>query len=86
MARMTRNIHEKQDYCEFEIKDCKYQDIYGFESYQELEDNVDCDLTLAIDKLGELEDIMSKYRIRSVKKLDLILAKYFKEKKYVKKV
>lgn len=54
--RLTRNIRKKQDYCEFELKKCRYQDIYGFEKYSELEENVDCDLTLAIDKLGQLED------------------------------
>ena len=57
MSRLTRNIRNKQNYCEFEIKDCKYQFLYSFEKYSELEDYVDCDLTLAIDKLGQLEDI-----------------------------
>jgi len=61
--RFTRNIRKKQDYCEFELKDCPYKDIYGFEKYSELEENVDCDLSLAIDKLGKLEDIEQYYGI-----------------------
>ena len=54
--RFTKNIRKKQDYCEFELKNCSYKDIYGFEKYSELEENVDCELTLAIDKLGYIED------------------------------
>ncbi len=55
--RFTRNIHNRQDYCEFEVKNCPYKDIYGLEKYSELEENVDCDLSIAIDKLGAHEDI-----------------------------
>ena len=61
--RFTRNIHKKQDYCEFEVKDCPYQSIYDFEDYEEIEGNVDCELTLAIDKLGKLEDIEQYYGV-----------------------
>ena len=68
--RLTRNIRKKQDYCEFELKKCRYQDIYDFEKYSELEENVDCDLTLAIDKLGQLEDILEKYAITDIEQLD----------------
>ena len=57
MSRLTKNISDKQTYCGYEIKKCKYQQIYDFKKYDELEDYVDCDLTLAIDKLGKLEDI-----------------------------
>ena len=56
MSRLTKNISDKQTYCGYEIKECKYQQIYDFKKYDELEDYVDCDLTLAIDKLGKLED------------------------------
>ena len=57
MGRLTKNISGKQTYCGYEIKKCKYQQIYDFKKYVELEDYVDCDLTLAIDKLGKIEDI-----------------------------
>ena len=57
MSRLTKNISDKQTYCGYEIKKCKYQQIYDFKKYDELEDYVDCDLTLAIDKLDKLEDI-----------------------------
>ena len=57
MKRLTKNISDKQTYCGYEVKDCKYQQLYDFEEYNELEDYVDCELTLAIDKLGQLEDL-----------------------------
>ena len=57
MSRLTKNISDKQTYCGYEVKNCKYQQLYDFEEYNELEDYVDCDLTLAIDKLGQLEDL-----------------------------
>lgn len=57
MNRLTKNISNKQTYCGYEVKDCKYQQIYDFKRYNELEDYVDSDLTLAIDKLGKLEDL-----------------------------
>lgn len=60
--RFTRNIRDEQDYCEFEVKDCPYQSIYDFEDYEEIEDNVDCELTLANDKLGAHEDIEEKIK------------------------
>ena len=61
--RFTKNIRNKQNYCEFELKKCRYQDIYGFEKYKEIEEYADCDLTLAIDKLGQLEDIEEEYGV-----------------------
>lgn len=61
MSRLTKNISDKQTYCGYEVKKCKYQQIYDFERYDELEDYVDCDLTLAVDKLGKLEDLEEKY-------------------------
>ena len=61
--RLTQKISHRQNYCAYEVKGAKYKDIYGFEKYSELEDNVDCELTLAIDKLGQLEDIEDKIKI-----------------------
>lgn len=55
--RLTKDISRYQGYCQFELKDCRYKDIYNFEHYSELEECVDCDLTLGIDKLGEYENI-----------------------------
>lgn len=55
--RLTKDISRYQSYCQFELKDCRYKDIYNFEHYSELEECVDCDLTLGIDKLGEYENI-----------------------------
>ena len=57
MSRLTKNISDKQTYCGYEIKKCKYQQIYDFKKYNELEDYADYDLTLAIDKLGKIEDV-----------------------------
>lgn len=64
MSRLTKNISKRQDYCGYEVKEATYQNIYGtFSKYKDIEDNVDCDLTLAIDKLGQLEDIEEKIGI-----------------------
>ena len=58
--RFTRNIPDKYCDCEFELKRCIYQNIYGFDDYEEIEGNVHRELSLAIDKLGKLEDIEGK--------------------------
>lgn len=76
MSRLTKNISDKQTYCGYEVKDCKYQQIYDFKKYSELEDYVDCDLTLAIDKLGELEDLMGKYKIENTDVLEKIIVRH----------
>ena len=77
MNRLTKNISDKQTYCGYEIKKCKYQQIYDFKKYDELEDYVDCDLTLAIDKLGELEDLLEKYEIKDLSELEIALDQYY---------
>lgn len=61
--RFTKDISKYQNYCQFEVKDAKYKDIFDFESYDEIEECVDCDLSLAIDKLGQLEDFEDKWGI-----------------------
>ena len=33
MNRLTKNISDKQTYCGYEIKKCKYQQIYDFKKY-----------------------------------------------------
>ena len=80
--RLTKDISKKQNYCEFELKKCKYQDIYDFKKYSELEDYANCDLTLAIDKLGQVEDIEEKHNVSSLDDLDnrLTALKIIKEK------
>lgn len=74
MKRLTKNIRNKQTYCGYEIKDCKYQQIYNFEKYSELEDHVDCNLTLAVDKLGELEDLEEElgFDLKKLQEIDHI--------------
>ena len=76
--RFTRNIRDKQGYCEFELKRCKYQNIYGFDDYEEIEGNVHCELSLAIDKLGELEDFEQEYGIDLVTLLKALKGIYIK--------
>ena len=70
MTRLTRNISKKQSYCAYELKDCTYKDLYDLKNYSELEEYIDCDLSLAVDKLGELEDVMEKHNIENANELD----------------
>jgi len=55
--RLTQDISRYQHYCQFELKNCKYKDLFDLEHYCNIEECVDCDLTLGIDKLGEYENI-----------------------------
>lgn len=57
MNRLTTKIKGANNYCEFELKNAKYKDLFELSSNREIENYVNTDLTLAIDKLGQLEDI-----------------------------
>ena len=57
MNRQTRKIKGANNYCGYEIKEAPYKEIFDLKSNKEIEDYVNCDLTLAIDKLGQLEDL-----------------------------
>lgn len=63
MNRLTTKIKGSNNYCEFELKNAKYKDLFELSSNREIEDYVNTDLTIAIDKLGQLEDIEEKYKI-----------------------
>ncbi len=70
MARFTRKIRKDTNYfCEYELKDCPYSVIYDFlDSYKDIELFADGDLTIAIDFLGDLEDVLTKHHIRGKNK------------------
>lgn len=55
--RLTRKIKGANNYCEFELKDQPYKSFLDIKRNSDLEWLDVCDLTLAIDKLGQLEDI-----------------------------
>ena len=57
MNRLTTKIKGSNNYCEFELKNAKYKNLFELSSNREIENYVNTDLTLAIDKLGKLEDI-----------------------------
>lgn len=57
MKRLTRKIKGANNYCEFELKDQPYKSFLDIKRNSDLEWLDVCDLTLAIDKLGQLEDI-----------------------------
>ncbi len=57
MNRLTKKIKGSNNYCKFELKNAKYKDLFELSSNREIENYVNTDLTIAIDKLGQLEDI-----------------------------
>lgn len=54
-------------------KKCRYH--YGIEHY-EITNEIQLGKQEALDKLGEIEDLMEKYEIESVEKLEEILKDY----------
>ena len=70
MKRLTTKIKGANNYCEFEVKNAKYKDLFELSSNREIENYVNTDLTIAIDKLGKLEDIEEKHNISSLDDLD----------------
>ena len=57
MKRLTTKIKGSNNYCKFELKNAKYKNLFELSSNREIEDYVNTDLTIAIDKLGQYEDI-----------------------------
>ena len=55
MFRLTKKI--KNTYCEYEVKNAKYKQLFDLKSNKQIENYVNCDLSIAIDKLGRLEDV-----------------------------
>jgi hypothetical protein len=55
MKRLTKKI--KNTYCGYEVKNATYKQLFDLESNKQIENYVNCDLSIAIDKLGKLEDI-----------------------------
>ena len=70
MERLTTKIKGSNNYCKFELKNAKYKNLFELSSNREIENYVNTDLTIAIDKLGQLEDIEEKYNISSLDELD----------------
>ena len=70
MKRYTKKIIN--DYCAYLPKDPDFLDLVGADR-KNLEETYDCELSLLVDKLGELEDLMKKYNIDSVDELDKLL-------------
>ena len=80
--RFTTKIKRDTNYyCAYEIKECPYVELYdnlydytGKISYKDIELYANGYLTMAIDELGELEDVLQKYHIRNARCLDKLLA------------
>ena len=80
--RFTTKIKRDTNYyCTYEIKECPYSELYdslydwnGRTNYKDIELYVNGTLTMAIDELGELEDVLQKYHIRNARCLDKLLA------------
>lgn len=66
MKRLTRKIKGADNYCEFELKDQPYKSFLDIKRNSDLEWLDVCDLTLAIDKLGQLEDLEKELGIDSI--------------------
>ena len=82
MKRLTRKIKGANNYCEFELKDQPYKSFLDIKRNSDLEWLDVCDLTLAIDKLGQLEDIEKELGIDLITlfkalKQDYIYFKYY---------
>lgn len=76
MRRYTKKIKNANNYCEYDLKYSPYTEIFDLTSNVQIEDYVNADLTLAIDKLGKLEDIMEKYEIESLEELEELIKDY----------
>ena len=76
MKRLTRKIKGANNYCGYELKNATYKELFDLKSNSQIEDEVNCDLTIAIDKLGKLEDLMEKYEISSIEALEEIIKDY----------
>ena len=79
--RFTTKIKRDTNcFCAYEIKKCPYSELYdnlydwyGNTNYKDIELYANSTLTLAIDELGELEDVLQKYHIKDAKHLDKVL-------------
>lgn len=91
MARFTRKIRRSTNYyCEYELKDCPYSELYdldlersGYPTYADLDIVANGDLTLAIDFLADIENVLAKHHVRGTNKaaaLDQILTNAEKDK------
>lgn len=86
MARFTRKIRKNTNYyCEYELKDCPYSELYDLDiySYADLDIVANGDLTLAIDFLADIENVLAKHHVRGPNKaatLDQTLANAKKDK------
>ena len=75
--RDTKKIRvDTNYYCEYELKGHPYKEMYELEDggYKDIELYANGDLTMAIDHLGALEDVLQKYHIRNANELDKILS------------
>lgn len=57
MNRLTMKISNANNFCKYELKNAKYRYLFDLKSNKQIEDYVDANLTIAIDELGQLEDI-----------------------------
>ena len=61
MSRLTKKIKGANNYCGYEVKNATYKELFDLKSNSQIEDEVNCDLTIAIDKFGKLEDLEEEY-------------------------
>lgn len=74
--RHTRKIKVDTNYfCGYELKNPTYKEMYELQrgEYRNIEIYANGNLTMAIDTLGELEDVLAKHHIKSPAELDEIL-------------
>ena len=71
MNRLTMKISNANNFCKYELKNAKYRYLFDLTSNKQIEDYVDANLTIAIDKLGQLEDIEEELGIDLIKAVEL---------------
>lgn len=71
MNRLTMKISNANNFCKYELKNAKYRYLFDLTSNKQIEDNVDANLTIAIDKLGKLENIEEELGIDLIKAVEL---------------
>ena len=72
--RHTKKAQGSQNWCAYVLKDKDAMNSLTNDTPpSEWEDNLNCEVSLTIDDLGKIEDLLVKYHVRSLDKLESIL-------------